>query len=111
MSQTFKHYLAGQMLLLPEILPFFAPTINSYKRLVEGAWAPAKANWGIDDRTVALSAIASGSKSTRLETRVSGSDVNPYLSIAAALLPAGIYGVENKPRTPKWPCCGQWIPQ
>lgn len=105
MSATFKHYLAGQMLLLPEILPFFAPTINSYKRLVEGAWAPTKANWGIDNRTVALRAITSGSKSTRLETRVSGSDVNPYLSIAAALL-AGIYGIEHKLELPSGPVVG-----
>ena len=48
MSDTFRSFLAGQLVCLPEILPFFAPNINSYKRLVEGLWAPTQANWGID---------------------------------------------------------------
>jgi glutamine synthetase len=95
MSDTFKHYLAGQLLLLPEVLPCYAPTINSYKRLVEGMWAPTKVTWGVDNRTVGLRVIPGSSKSTRLETRVSGSDVNPYISIAAALA-CGLYGIEHK---------------
>ena len=95
LSRTFEHYLAGQLHCLPEILPLFAPTINSYKRLVEGAWAPTKANWGIDNRTTALRAIAGGEKSTRLETRVNGSDSNPYLALAAAVA-SGLYGIEHQ---------------
>ncbi|NRA67549.1 MAG: glutamine synthetase [Pseudobacteriovorax sp.] len=95
MSQLFQSYLAGQLALLPEFLAMFAPTINSYKRLVPGFWAPTRANWGIDNRTVALRVIPGGSKSCRLETRVGGADMNPYLSIAAALA-AGLYGIENK---------------
>lgn len=95
MSATFKSYLAGQLKLLPELLPFFAPTVNSYKRLVDGYWAPTKPTWGIDNRTVSHRVIPGSEKSTRLEVRVSGSDVNPYLSVAASLA-AGLYGVENK---------------
>lgn len=95
MSDTFRHYVAGQLRLLPEILPFFAPTVNSYKRLVEGMWAPTKVTWGVDNRTVALRVIRGSSKSTRLETRVPGSDMNPYLGVAAGLA-AGLWGIENK---------------
>jgi glutamine synthetase len=95
MSATFRSYVAGQLRLMPELLPLYAPTINSYKRLVEGAWAPTRANWGIDNRTTALRAIPGGPKSTRLETRVPGSDVNPYLALSAALA-SGLYGIERK---------------
>ena len=95
MSDTFRHYLAGQMQLLPEILPLLAPTINSYKRLVEGMWAPTRVTWGVDNRTVALRVIQGSEKSTRLETRVGGADLNPYLAIAAAL-GAGLYGIEHR---------------
>ncbi len=95
MSATFKSYLAGQLKLLPELLPFFAPTVNSYKRLVDGYWAPTKPTWGVDNRTVSHRVIPGSEKSTRIEVRVSGSDVNPYLSVAASLA-AGLYGIENK---------------
>lgn len=95
MSQLMKHYIAGQLYCFPHILPLVAPTVNSYKRLVEGAWAPTTVTWGIDNRTVALRALPTGSKSCRLETRVVGSDTNPYLAIAACLA-AGLYGVKNK---------------
>lgn len=95
MSITMQHYLAGQLYCLPQILPMVAPTINSYKRLVEGAWAPTTVTWAVDNRTVALRALTSGSKSCRLETRVVGSDTNPYLAISACLA-AGLYGIQNK---------------
>lgn len=95
MSEQMKHYIAGQLYCLPHILPLFAPTINSYKRLVEGAWAPTTLTWGIDNRTVALRVLAGSSKSCRLETRVIGSDVNPYLAMAACLA-SGLYGIKNK---------------
>jgi glutamine synthetase len=94
MSALFKSYVAGQLHCLPELLPFFAPTVNSYKRLVEGAWAPTRANWGVDNRTTALRIISAGAKSTRVETRVNGSDSNAYLAMAAALA-AGAYGIEK----------------
>lgn len=94
MSSLMKSYVAGQLHCLPFILPMFAPTINSYKRLVEGAWAPTTLTWGVDNRTVALRVLSGGSKSCRLETRVIGSDVNPYLAMSACLA-AGLYGVKN----------------
>jgi glutamine synthetase len=105
MSATFQSYLAGQMQLLPEILPFFAPTVNSYKRLVEGAWAPTRVNWGVDNRTTAFRVIPGSTKSTRLETRVVGSDVNPYLA-AAACIAAGLYGIEKKLKLGAGPITG-----
>jgi glutamine synthetase len=95
MSELMKNYIAGQLHCLPFILPMFAPTINSYKRLVEGAWAPTTLTWGIDNRTVALRVLSGSSKSCRLETRVIGSDANPYLAMAACLA-SGLYGIRNK---------------
>ncbi|HMI65809.1 MAG TPA: glutamine synthetase, partial [Cyclobacteriaceae bacterium] len=95
MSEVMKSYVAGQLFCLPEILPMFAPVINSYKRLVEGAWAPTTLTWAVDNRTVALRILSGGSKSCRLETRVIGSDANPYLAMAASLA-SGLYGIKNK---------------
>jgi glutamine synthetase len=95
MSELFRSYVAGQLAYLPELLPLYAPTINSYKRLVEGAWAPTKANYGIDNRTTALRVIPGSPGSTRLETRVNGSDSNPYLALSAALA-SGLMGMRQK---------------
>lgn len=95
MSHLHKHYLAGQLYCLPHILPLFAPTINSYKRLVEGTWAPTTVTWGFDNRTTALRVLTPSEAYTRLETRIPGADVNPYLAMAAALA-AGLYGIKNK---------------
>ena len=95
MSQTMRHYLAGQLYCLPFILPMLAPTINSYKRLVEGAWAPTTLTWAVDNRTVALRALPGSKKATRLETRVVGSDVNPFLAMAACLA-SGLYGIKHQ---------------
>lgn len=105
MSVTFKHYLAGQLTLLPEILPFFAPNVNSYKRLVEGFWAPTRSTWGVDNRTTAFRVIKAGEKTTRLETRAPGADINPYLAVAAAL-GAGLYGIEHKLELTQTPIVG-----
>lgn len=93
-SKVMESYIAGQLYCLPYILPMYAPTINSYKRLVEGAWAPTTVTWAVDNRTTALRALPGSDKSTRLETRVVGSDSNPYLAIAACLA-SGFYGVKN----------------
>jgi len=95
MSDTLRHYLAGQLALLPGLLPLLAPTVNSYKRFVPGSWAATHANWGVDNRTTALRVIPGSEKSCRLETRVPGADANPYLAVAACLA-AGLYGIENK---------------
>lgn len=94
MSRILKNFVAGILHCLPEVLPFFAPTVNSYKRFVDGYWAPTKPTWGIDNRTVALRVIPGNMKSTRLEVRVPGSDVNPYLAVAASIA-CGLYGIEK----------------
>jgi glutamine synthetase len=94
MSAIFKSYLAGQLKVLPELMPMYAPTINSYKRLVDGFWAPVKPTWGVDNRTASFRAIPGSPKATRLETRCPGADVNPYLAMAACLA-AGLHGVEK----------------
>ncbi|MEP7376266.1 MAG: glutamine synthetase family protein [Chitinophagaceae bacterium] len=94
-SALMESYIAGQLHCLPHILPMYAPTVNSYKRLVEGAWAPTTLTWAIDNRTTALRVLAGDPKSTRLETRVVGSDSNPYLAMAACLA-TGLYGIKNK---------------
>ena len=90
-----KHYIAGQLYCLPHILPMFAPTINSYKRYVEGSWSPTSVSWGIENRTTALRVINHQSESMRVEHRVPGADVNPYLSMAAALA-SGLYGIKHQ---------------
>lgn len=94
-SPLMESYMAGQLHCLPYILPMVAPTINSYKRLVEGAWAPTTLTWAVDNRTVALRALPLGKKSCRLETRVVGSDTNPYLALAACLA-AGLHGIRHQ---------------
>jgi glutamine synthetase len=94
-SPLMENYIAGQLFCLPHILPMFAPTVNSYKRLTEGAWAPTTVTWAVDNRTVALRVLPAGATATRLETRVVGSDSNPYLAMAACLA-AGLYGIKNK---------------
>ncbi|PWJ42988.1 glutamine synthetase family protein [Sediminitomix flava] len=95
MSELMRQYMAGQLTCLSDLLVMIAPTTNSYKRLVEGYWAPTTLTWGVDNRTTALRALPTGQRSCRLETRVVGSDVNPYLAFAACLA-SGIYGIENE---------------
>jgi glutamine synthetase len=94
MSKLFESYLAGQVEGLMQFAPMFWPTINSYKRLVDGFWAPVKPTWGVDNRTASFRVIPGSPKSTRLETRCPGADVNPYLAMAAVIA-AGLNGVEK----------------
>lgn len=94
MSKLFESYLAGQVACMMEFGPMIWPTINSYKRLVDGFWAPVKPTWGIDNRTASFRVIAGSPKGTRLETRCPGADVNPYLAMAAVIA-AGMHGVEK----------------
>ncbi|MEJ7929385.1 glutamine synthetase family protein [Ramlibacter sp. AN1015] len=94
MSPLFESYVAGQVACLMEFAPLFWPTINSYKRLVDGFWAPVKPTWGIDNRTASFRVLAGSPRSTRLETRCPGADVNPYLAMAAVVA-AGLHGVEQ----------------
>jgi glutamine synthetase len=94
MSALFRHYIAGQLALAREMTFFLAPTINSYKRFQAGSFAPTKAVWSFDNRTAGFRVIGEG-KGARVECRIPGADVNPYLAFAA-LLAAGLHGIENK---------------
>jgi glutamine synthetase len=105
MSKLFESFLAGQVAVAMEFAPMFWPTINSYKRLVDGFWAPVKPTWGFDNRTASFRVISGSPKSTRLETRCPGSDINPYLAVAA-LLAAGLHGVEKNLKLTAKPITG-----
>lgn len=94
MSGLFRSYLAGLLHCLPHVLPLFAPTVNSYKRLVDGHWAPVRPTWGIDNRTTAFRVLTGSPRGTRVEARIPGADVNPYLSLAACVA-SGLYGIEH----------------
>jgi len=95
MSKTQLHFVAGQQRLMPELLAMFAPTVNSYSRLIPGFWAPTDATWGVENRTTALRVIPGSAKSQRVEYRLGSADANPYLALAAAL-GAGLYGIEHE---------------
>tara|TARA_R110001592_G_scaffold55647_1_gene169878 strand:- start:581 stop:1951 length:1371 start_codon:yes stop_codon:yes gene_type:complete len=95
MSDTQRHFLAGQQRYMPEFLAMIAPTVNSYSRMVPGMWAPLDATWGVENRTTALRVIPGSAKSQRVEYRLGSADANPYLALAAALA-SGLYGIEQK---------------
>jgi len=95
MSATMKHFLAGQLAHAQEITAFLAPYVNSYKRFTIGMFAPTKAVWSADNRTAGFRVCGEHSKAVRVECRIPGSDVNPYLC-CAALLAAGLAGIEQK---------------
>jgi glutamine synthetase len=99
MSDLMRFYIGGLVKHLPALTSLLCPTINSYKRTVPGAWAPVNATWGIDNRTTAIRAIPGPAKSTRVEMRASGADLNPYLAMAACVA-AGIDGIENQIEPP-----------
>lgn len=94
MSKLFESYLAGQLDALIGMGPMIWPTVNSYKRLVDGFWAPVKPTWGVDNRTATFRVLPGSPKATRLETRAPGADMNPYLA-TAAVLAAGLHGIEK----------------
>jgi glutamine synthetase len=94
MSDTMRSFVAGCQRLMPEMLVMVSPTINSFSRMVPGAWAPTNATWGVENRTCALRVIAGGPSSQRLEYRIGAADLNPYLALAAVLA-SGLYGIEN----------------
>jgi glutamine synthetase len=93
MSSTFCGFLAGLLTTLREFTLFYAPNINSYKRFVDGSFAPTALAWGLDNRTCALRVVGHG-PNIRVECRVPGGDVNPYLAVAA-IVAAGLYGIER----------------
>ena len=93
-SDTMRHFLGGMTAYFRDIFLFLAPTVNSYKRLQPNTFAPASVTWGEDNRTVALRLVGSGA-SRRIENRIPGADVNPYLAYSA-MIAAGLKGLEEK---------------
>jgi glutamine synthetase len=94
MSATMRHFLAGQLAHAGEVAAFLAPYVNSYKRFCVGLFAPTKAVWSRDNRTAGFRVCAEGTPAIRIECRIGGADLNPYLA-CAALLAAGLAGVEG----------------
>ncbi|MET8873078.1 glutamine synthetase family protein [Nocardia sp. NPDC004604] len=92
-SALMRHFLAGQLDCLREFTYLLAPNINSYKRFVPGSFAPTALAWGRDNRTCALRVVGEG-QSLRMENRIPGGDVNPYLAVAATIA-AGLHGIEH----------------
>jgi glutamine synthetase len=93
-SKLMEHWLAGLIATTREFSLFFAPNINSYKRYVEGSFAPTAVAWGLDNRTCALRVVGHGA-GLRVENRVPGGDVNPYLAVAG-MLAAGLHGIREE---------------
>jgi glutamine synthetase len=98
-SDVFLHFLGGWMDRTEDVMPMFAPTINSYKRFQEASWAPTNIAWSYDNRTAGFRIVGSG-PSLRIECRIPGADVNPYLAYTAALA-GGIDGIVNATQPPE----------
>jgi glutamine synthetase len=98
-SDEFRWFLGGWMAHAREVMPFYAPTINSYKRYEDGSWAPTRIAWSYDNRTAGFRVVGHGD-SLRIECRIPGADCNPYLAYAAALA-SGLAGIENKIEPPE----------
>ncbi|KAJ4363222.1 hypothetical protein N0V83_010342 [Neocucurbitaria cava] len=98
LSDIGRYFLAGVLEALPDIMPMFAPTINSYKRLVENYWAPINVTWGLEDRLSSIRLIAppvSRPGATRFEVRIPGADLHPHYALSA-ILAAGLRGIDKK---------------
>lgn len=95
MSEIMKPFVAGIIQYAPEYTVFLAPYVNSYKRFMKGTFAPTKTAWSVDNRTAGFRLCGDGTKGVRIECRIPGSDMNPYLA-QAALLAAGIQGMEEQ---------------
>jgi glutamine synthetase len=99
MSELMSHYMAGIIKYSPDYTYFLAPYINSYKRFAKGTFAPTKTVWSVDNRTAGFRLCGEGTKGVRVECRIGGSDLNPYLA-QAVMLAAGIKGIEEKMALP-----------
>lgn len=98
-SDTFRWFLGGWIAHVPDVMVFYAPTINSYKRFVDGSWAPTRLAWSHDNRTAGFRVVGSGN-GLRIECRIPGADCNPYLAFAAALA-SGLDGIRNRIEPPE----------
>jgi len=94
MSMLMRSYVAGLIKYAPDYTVFLAPYVNSYKRFAKGTFAPTKTIWSVDNRTAGFRLCGDGTKAVRIECRIGGSDINPYLALAAQLA-AGIKGIED----------------
>ena len=94
MSATMKSYMAGQLKYAAELTVFLAPYVNSYKRFAKGTFAPTKIGWSVDNRTAGFRLCGDGTKAVRVECRIGGSDLNPYIALAG-LIAAGLAGIEE----------------
>ncbi|MFO0734348.1 MAG: glutamine synthetase family protein [Labilithrix sp.] len=99
LSTIARHYVGGQVELMPELTALYSPTVNAYKRYVPGVWAPLNASWGVENRTCAIRVIPGGGSSTRVEYRQTAADINPYVAIATCL-GAGLWGIDNAVEPP-----------
>ena len=97
-SDTFRWFLGGLLAHVRDVMPFYAPTINSYKRFEDGSWAPTRIAWCADNRTAGFRVVGHG-ESLRIECRIPGADCNPYLAFAA-MLASGLDGLEHKTEPP-----------
>ncbi len=93
-STIFEHFIAGQLAATRELAYFFAPNVNSYKRYAWGSFAPTTLVWGVDNRTCGFRVVGHG-QGLRVESRIAGADVNPYLAFAA-MIAAGLHGIDNE---------------
>jgi glutamine synthetase len=93
-SSMFRWFLGGWMRHVPEVMVFYAPTVNAYKRYVEGSWAPTRIAWSHDNRTAGFRVVGK-EQSLRIECRIPGADCNPYL-VFAAVLASGLHGIAEK---------------
>jgi glutamine synthetase len=97
-SELFRWFLGGWIKHVPDVMPFYAPTINSYKRFVDASWAPTRLAWSYDNRTAGFRVVGKGS-GLRIECRIPGADCNPYLAFAASLA-SGLDGIKNQIEPP-----------
>jgi glutamine synthetase len=98
-SDVFRWFLGGWIAHVPDVMPFYAPTVNSYKRYVDASWAPVRLAWSYDNRTAGFRVVGHG-KSLRIECRIPGADCNPYLAYAASLA-SGLDGIRNRIEPPE----------
>jgi glutamine synthetase len=98
-GDLFRWFLGGWMAHVPELMVFYAPTVNSYKRYVDASWAPTRLAWSYDNRTAGFRVVGDG-PGMRIECRIPGADCNPYLAFAAALA-SGLDGIKNKVEPPE----------
>ena len=98
-SDVFRWFLGGWIAYTPDVMVFYAPTINSYKRYVDASWAPTRLAWSYDNRTAGFRVVGHG-PSLRIECRIPGADCNPYLAIAASLA-SGLEGIRNRTEPPE----------